>query len=91
MDNKQGSLLIEEVNSIECKNDNQREHYACRVSSEARIPTKYRNIEEVELKGIQKKKMDTLTINNDRQKYEFGEPVECTVEFGDSSNRIICE
>lgn len=82
---RQGSKLVENVTKIECSNDVKGSGSTCRVISQRSIPTRYRDIEEVDTDNV---KLDKYEARNGD--YVFNKPVECEIVFGSELNRIKC-
>jgi len=85
MVDRQGSKVVENVTEIKCSNEVDSEGQQCKVVSKRNLPTRYRNIEEVDT--------DNVKLSNQEESdgsYSFKEPVDCEIVFGSEINRIEC-
>ena len=83
---QQGSKQVDNVTEIDCRNQVGDKGMMCRVVAKNRIPTRYRNIEEVDTDNV---KLEDQEVEENT--YRFNEPVDCEIVFGEELNRIECK
>jgi len=86
MVNRQGSKQVDNVTKIECSDEADGEGQVCKVEAERSLPTRYRNVEEVDTDNV---KLDNQNVRDGD--YSFEEPVDCEIVFGTELNRIKCK
>jgi hypothetical protein len=85
---RQGSKIVEDVTKIVCSKEPGEGISSCKVYSEGSLPTRYNDIDDVDMDKVSVADADVL---GEKRSYSFERPVQCSVVFGTEVNKIECE